>query len=171
MIMDTKESNLMPNLKKSVAATAIAIATVAAITTATTANAAESFRSNTVKNVWIQDVYTEIESVQPYESQECVMVRSGGGDAATGALFGMILGGLAGKGATGDDNGAAAGAVIGGIIGADRAANRGPGHLTEKCTDVTRYYSTIQTVYDYSVITFKYEGVEYSLTFIKQNFK
>lgn len=44
------------------------------------------------------------------------------GNAAGGALAGMIIGGLIGKGATGKDNGAAAGAVIGGLIGADQGS-------------------------------------------------
>lgn len=44
------------------------------------------------------------------------------GNAAEGALAGMIIGGLIGKGATGDKDGAAAGAVIGGLIGADKGS-------------------------------------------------
>jgi uncharacterized protein YcfJ len=44
------------------------------------------------------------------------------GNAAGGALTGMIIGGLIGKGATGKDDGAAVGAVIGGLIGADKGA-------------------------------------------------
>lgn len=131
-----------------------------AVTATATVAAAEQAR-----NVYVQDVYTEMHTSQPYTERQCVMVRSGG-DAASGALMGMIVGGLIGKGATGQDNGAAAGAVIGGIIGADRAAQNG-NRLTEKCTDVTKYKSVVQTVYDYSVITFTYEGKEYTLTFIK----
>jgi len=43
--------------------------------------------------------------------------RSGGGSGD--ALAGMIIGGLIGKGATGNDRGAAIGAIIGGMAGAD----------------------------------------------------
>lgn len=136
------------------------VLSVMAVTATATVAAAEQAR-----NVFVQDVYTEMRTAEPYTVRECVMVRSGG-DAASGALMGMIVGGLIGKGATGQDNGAAAGAVIGGIIGADRAAQNG-NHLTEKCTDVTRYKDGYKTVYDYSVITFTYEGKEYTLTFIK----
>ena len=132
-----------------------------AVTATATVAAADAF----VNNAFIQDVYTELRTAEPYTVRECVMVRSGS-DAAGGALGGMILGGLLGKGLTGQDNGAAAGAVIGGIIGADRAAQNG-NQLTEKCTDVTRYRDGYKTVYDYSVITFTYEGKEYTLTFIK----
>jgi len=46
------------------------------------------------------------------------------GDAGGGALLGMILGGILGKGVTGDDGGAAAGAVLGGVIGADKNQSR-----------------------------------------------
>jgi uncharacterized protein YcfJ len=44
------------------------------------------------------------------------------GNAAEGALAGMIIGGILGKGVSGNDDGAAAGAVIGGLIGADKGA-------------------------------------------------
>lgn len=118
-----------------------------------------------LRNVYVQDVYTEIRQDTPYTVQECVMVRDSG-NAAGGALTGMIIGGLLGKGATGDDGGAAAGAVIGGLIGADRGAQNSGG-LQERCTEVTRYRSGYQTVYDYSVITFTFEGRSYELTFIK----
>lgn len=119
-------------------------------------------------NARIQDVFTEMRVSEPYTVKECVMVRSGG-NAGEGALIGMIVGGLIGKGATGDDNGAAAGAIIGGIVGADRASQkpRKPSGLNEKCTNVTRYRDTVQTVYDYSLITFTADGREYTLTFIK----
>jgi uncharacterized protein YcfJ len=153
ILMGIKENN--PMLK-----------TIAAITTATAISLAVTGAASAeqVRDVHVQDIYTEIRTSEPYTVRECVMVRSGG-DAAGGALAGLIIGGLIGKGATGQDNGAAAGAVIGGIIGADRAQNSG--RLTEKCTDVTRYRNGYKTVYDYSVITFTYEGKEYTLTFIK----
>ena len=137
------------------------VSSAMAVTVTATVAAAES----RARNVHVQDIYTEMRTSEPYTERQCVMVRSGG-DAAGGALAGMIIGGLIGKGATGNGDGAAAGAVIGGIIGADRGAQNG-NRLTEKCTDVTKYKSVVQTVYDYSVITFTYEGKEYTLTFIK----
>jgi uncharacterized protein YcfJ len=65
-------------------------------------------------------------------------VRLDGGDV----LMGMIIGGLMGKGLTGQDNGAAAGAVFGGVIAADKAGKRTvQGYKTEtKCR--TSVYST-----------------------------
>ena len=63
------------------------------------------------------------------------------GNAGEGALAGMIIGGILGKGVTGKDDGAAAGAVIGGIIGADRSGTRQEqvvtGYKTERqCSEV-----------------------------------
>jgi len=137
----------------------IALAMMSVMATATAVAADQP------RNVWVQDVFQEIQTRKPVTTRECVMVQSGG-DAAGGALAGMIIGGLIGKGATGQDNGAAAGAVIGGIIGADRAANSG-GSLREKCTDVVRYATATETVYSYSVIHFEYEGKDYEITFYK----
>jgi outer membrane lipoprotein SlyB len=71
-------------------------------------------------------------------------VTTQGGDAGEGALAGMIIGGILGKGVSGNDKGAAAGAVIGGIIGADKAQKGGTrteryitGYKTERvCNNV-----------------------------------
>lgn len=66
------------------------------------------------------------------------------GNAAGGALTGMIIGGLIGKGATGQDDGAAAGAIIGGLIGADQGAKPKTesvviGYTTErKCSKIIK---------------------------------
>ena len=85
----------------------------------------------------------------------------------------MILGGLVGKGVSGDDGGAAAGAVIGGLIGADKGSKpqrnrRIVGYETkQQCTDVTYYRSVERTVYDYSVMEFEYKGEDITLTFRK----
>ena len=77
----------------------------------------------------VEDRYTNISVSEPYTKQDCVMVDvpvygnvTTSGNAAEGALLGMILGGLIGKGVTGDDGGAAAGAVFGGIVGADKGS-------------------------------------------------
>ena len=81
------------------------------------------------------------------------------GSAGQSALGGMIIGGLLGKGITGDDQGAIAGAVLGGVIGADKAGR--------KCWEETTYQTeTIQT-YSYSTITFSQDGHTYSFDFNK----
>lgn len=129
----------------------------------------------------VQDVFTTTYQEVPYTQRECVNVevpiydtRRRQGNAAEGALIGMIIGGIGGKAITGQNNGAAAGAVIGGIVGADRAQNSTSteqvitGYLTEeRCTNVTRYRREEQVVYDYSIITFSIEGEFYEFTFVK----
>ena len=69
-------------------------------------------------NAVVADRYKIIVEVEPYTKKECVTVNvpiygttTQQGDAAGGALLGMILGGLIGKGVTGDGGGAAAGAA------------------------------------------------------------
>lgn len=128
----------------------------------------------------VQDVFTRVSESVPYTDNECVNVevpvygnRNTQGDAASGALSGMIIGGLIGKGVGGNDKGAAAGAVLGGLIGADRAARPRTervvtGYRTERqCTEVTRYRSVDRTVYDYSVATFRIDGELYEVMFVK----
>jgi len=79
------------------------------------------------------------------------------GSAGQSALEGMIIGGLLGKGITGDDQGAAAGAVLGGVIGADKAGR--------KCWEETTYTTETIQVYTYSTITFTQNGQKYSIDF------
>jgi uncharacterized protein YcfJ len=133
----------------------------------------------TVKAV-IEDRYSVVFMDEPYTKHECVMVDvpvygtvTRQGDPAGGALLGMILGGLVGKGVTGKDNGAAAGAVMGGIIGADKGGKNKTervitGYQKERRCDEITYWKTVETTtYDYSTITFKQNGKEYSATFVK----
>jgi uncharacterized protein YcfJ len=128
----------------------------------------------------VEDRYTNISVSEPYTKQDCVMVDvpvygnvTTSGNAAEGALLGMILGGLIGKGVTGDDGGAAAGAVFGGIVGADKGSKpktskRVTGYRQERqCTEVTYYKQVTKTVYDYSIITWTQNGVKYTATFDK----
>ena len=69
------------------------------------------------------------------------------GDAAGGALAGMIIGGILGKGVTGKDDGAAAGAIIGGLVGADKGSkpkttNQIIGYeLRTKCIAILQFVS------------------------------
>lgn len=123
--------------------TLVAIALLSA-----TSASAETVRA-TVKDhyVW-QDVNTPI--TQTYCSER---------SAGEGALGGMIIGGILGKGITGDDNGAAAGAVLGGVIGADKAGR--------KCWEETTYNTQSTQVYSYSTITFKQDGVTYTIDYYK----
>ena len=102
----------------------------------------------------IKDHYTWQEVSVPITQTFC---RNG--SAGTDALTGMIIGGIIGKGVTGDDKGAAAGAVLGGVIGADKSG--------KKCWEETTYRAESTEVYSHSTITFKQDGQTYSFDFYK----
>jgi uncharacterized protein YcfJ len=114
---------------------------------------ATSASADTVRAT-IKDHY-EWQDVNIPITQTYCKQKSGG----QGALEGMIIGGLLGKGITGDDEGAIGGAVIGGIIGADKAGR--------KCWDETTYYTETTQVYAYSTITFTQDGQTYTVDFYK----
>lgn len=114
----------------------------------------------------------------PVNEQQCYQVKKPvysqykrEGDAAGGALAGMIIGGILGKGVTGDDGGAAAGAVLGGIIGADkggkpRTEREVIGYeYVQKCENVTRYRNDTIEVYSHSTVRFYINGQRYVLEF------
>ena len=128
----------------------------------------------------IQDFYTEVEEWEPYLSRQCSFIEvpvygnvSRQGDPVGGALMGMVLGGLVGKGVTGDDKGAAAGAVFGGLVGADkgsrvRTRQQVVGYKKKKvCEQVTDYRLNKRKVYDYSLLTWTVEGVTYTTEVVK----
>ena len=87
------------------------------------------------------------------------------GNAGEGALAGMIIGGILGKGVTGKDDGAAAGAVIGGIIGADRAGTRQEqvitGYRTERQCSEVMVREQQREIKNYT-ITYEWNGIEAS---------
>jgi uncharacterized protein YcfJ len=102
----------------------------------------------------IKDHY-EWQTVNTPITQTYCKQKSGG----QGALEGMIIGGLLGKGITGDDQGAIGGAVLGGVIGADKAGR--------KCWEETTYTTEQTKVYSYSTITFTQNGQTYTIDFSK----
>ena len=139
-----------------------------AIAVALTASTASAERIN----AYIEDVYRTVYEDVPYTTQECVnvQVHNNQGSAGADALAGMIIGGLLGKGLTGNDDGAAIGAILGGIAGAEDNAkrNRNTQPTTQrKCTNVTRYTREERTVYSHTTITFKVDGQTYTSTFVK----
>ena len=73
-----------------------------------------------------QDHYKSVTKRIPTTYQSCEVVdvpiygQAGGGASGADVLTGIIIGGLLGKGASGNDKGAAAGAVIGGMVAADK---------------------------------------------------
>ena len=136
--------------------------------------------SDQVVKTQVQDHYKTVYEHVPVTRRYCENVEvhvygkiQNQGNAAEGAILGMIIGGLAGKAVTGKDNGAAAGAIVGGVIGADKGAKPKnetvvTGYRTERqCTDVTEYVNQSKKVYDYSTLRFTLDGKQYRIDFNK----
>ena len=87
----------------------------------------------------------------------------GGGASAGDVLGGMIIGGLLGKGVSGNDKGAAAGAVIGGMISADK--NQGDrqivGYRQEQRCKTTYITEQVDQINGYTV-TYELAGNRYT---------
>ena len=144
------------------------LSVVATILLATSAYADEQVRGR------VTNYYDNIVVSTPHEKRLCeeyqVPIYGQQGSADGGdVLMGMIIGGLIGKGLTGQDNGAAAGAVFGGVIAADKAGKRTvQGYKTEtKCRTEVRYSDREERRYTHSIITFRYEGRDISVQFQK----
>jgi len=134
--------------------------------------------AETPKNVRVFDHTKTITQQIPTTERQCFQQKKPvystykqQGDAAGGALLGMIIGGVLGKGVTGDDGGAAAGAVVGGLIGADKGSKPRTQseiigyELVETCENVTLYYDQKTEVYSHSTIRFFVNGKRYVLEF------
>ena len=128
----------------------------------------------------VKDYYTTVTEMVPFYKQECGNVQvpiygttTQQGNAAGGALTGMIIGGILGKAAGGNDKGAAAGAIIGGLVGADKGAKPKTsqtvvGYKTERRCEQVEHWKNQQTrVYDYSTITWKENGKNIVIEFLK----
>ena len=141
-----------------------------AIMFATTAYADVSIKGTVVDYYDNVVVSTPREKLICEEYQVPIYGQQGSADGAD-VLMGMIIGGLLGKGVTGQDNGAAAGAVMGGVIAADKGNKRViQGYTTEKkCRKEIRYTDTNETRYTHSIITFKYQGRNMSVQFYKND--
>jgi uncharacterized protein YcfJ len=124
------------------------IAATAMLTVASCATA-ETLTMNVKGTVTDVQPLTRVVSVErPHRSCNTVEVpvygNVGGGASAGDVLGGMIIGGLLGKGVSGNDKGAAAGAVLGGMISADKKTQQGiVGYRQEqRCT--TEYITELQ---------------------------
>lgn len=136
--------------------------------------------ANNVDRIKVYDHTKRVYETVPATRNVCSDVRTPiyqdvqvQGDAASGALLGMIIGGLAGKGVTGKDDGAAAGAIMGGLIGADKGSKpkierRIVGYETAtRCDNITEYRDVQKEVYSHSTIRFFLNGKRYVLEFVK----
>ena len=143
--------------------------------------AAEPAIADEVTNIKVYDHNKTIVREVPVNEYRCKNVKKPvygtvqkQGNAAEGALLGMIIGGIAGKGLSGNDDGAAAGAVIGGLIGADKGAKPKTQQevigyeIVEKCNEVTTYQQEYVDVYSHSTIRFYLNGKRYVLEFDKR---
>ncbi len=140
--------------------TVLGIAGVIAITACAPAHAGET-------HVHVEDVFSTVYvDVPQYSTQRVCRQISSGNSAGGDALAGMIIGGLLGKGVTGDDKGAALGAVMGGVVGADKSTGK---TTSTQCRDetVTTYATEARKQYEYSTVKFKHNGRHYTLTFQK----
>ena len=145
-------------MKKLLTATAI----VMAMTTSAMAEAtAYATITDIIVNYKNGGSGTRTEAYQLCETKQVPVTREEGSSAGEGALAGMIIGGILGKGVSGNDKGAAAGAVIGGIIGADKSGGkRTVTRYEEMEVCSTRYREVPQrrVVKNYK-ITYEWNGV------------
>ena len=128
---------------------------IIAILFTSAASAENSVRGN------VTDYYNNVVVSTPHEKRLCeeyqvpIYGQQGSVDGGD-VLMGMIIGGLLGKGVTGQDNGAAAGAVFGGVIAADKANKTViQGYKTEtKCRTEVRYSDRTERRYTHSISYF-----------------
>jgi uncharacterized protein YcfJ len=165
------ENNLMFNKLKNTSVALAPLVLVTALAAPTTTMAEQPSKVRVVD--YNKTIVTSVPSTQEVCENVKVPIYSTmqvQGDAGGGALLGMIIGGLLGKGVTGDDGGAAAGAVLGGVIGADknqsRTEQRIVGYENERqCGTRTTYVNQERDVYSHSIIHFRSGGKEYALRF------
>ena len=112
----------------------------------------------------VKDHFKVVLEQKPYQVEVCRDVTTSG-DKTGDALKGAILGGILGNNLKGEENGGAIGAVIGGMLG--HANSNATGSTKTVCSTETRYNETQRTVYSHSTITFRYEGKNYTLKFVK----
>ena len=142
----------------------IALFTVALSMSATAAT--------TVQQAKVTDTYKTIIKQIPYRVEVCQdRIQPAGDGSATnelvGALFGGAIGNSFGKG-DGKDAMTLFGALMGASLAHDDALKKNPGTRTVTVCDVqTRYEESTSKVYSHSTLSFRANGKEYKVDFIK----
>ena len=138
----------------------ILLASVLAFT-ATSAIAETRYATITSVEPRYQTVYQNIPRTQCQDVEVPVYGTVQGSGASGGdVLAGMIIGGLLGKGVSGNDQGAAAGAVVGGIIAAEEGNGSRrvvTGYRTERQCSEVMVREEVREIKDY-VIHFKWRN-------------
>ena len=128
--------------------------------------------ATSVQNGVVIDNYKTIIKQIPYRVEVCQdRVQPAGDGSATnelvGALFGGAIGNSFGKG-DGKDAMTLFGALMGASLAHDDELKKNPGTRTVTVCDVqTRYEESTSKVYSHSTLSFRANGKEYKVDFIK----
>lgn len=113
----------------------------------------------------ITDYYKDVINTQPYQVEVCSNVHVPG-DRSGDMLRGAIIGGIIGNNVTKNlPDGGTAGAIIGGLFG--HSNSNATGGTQRQCRTETHYNDSHERVYDYSVMTFYYDGKRQRVRFRK----
>ena len=113
----------------------------------------------------VQDHYKNVINKSPYNVEVCYD-RTVSGDKTGDAVRGAIIGGIIGNNVTKNlPDGGTAGAIIGGLFG--HSNSNATGGTQRQCRTETHYNDSHERVYDYSVMTFYYDGKRQRVRFRK----
>jgi hypothetical protein len=147
----TREAKQMKNL----------LVTTAILATMATSAVAETVSARITYVEPRYDTVTQYKnSTQCHNVEVPVYGTVHGGATGGDVLAGMIIGGILGKGVTGNDNGAAAGAVMGGVIAADNNRSRQvvTGYRMERQCNEVSVPTQVNQLRDY-LIRFEWNGM------------
>lgn len=138
----------------------------------TAALSMSTMAATSIQSGSVIDTYKTVIKQIPYRVEVCQdKIQPAGDGSATnelvGALFGGAIGNSFGKG-DGKDAMTLFGALMGASLAHDDELANNPGTKTVTVCDVqTRYEEEVSEVYSHSTITFRLEGRNYSLDFLK----
>lgn len=138
----------------------------------TAALSMSTMAATSIQSGSVIDTYKTVIKQIPYRVEVCQdKIQPAGDGSATnelvGALFGGAIGNSFGKG-DGKDAMTLFGALMGASLAHDDELANNPGTRTVTVCDVqTRYEEEVSEVYSHSTITFRLEGRNYSLDFLK----